>query len=45
MLPKHGFLRFYLISPESRDFLGFHCRAFIVYHIIYAFNIDFDIKF
>ena len=25
---------FYLISPESRDLLGFYCRAFIVYNIM-----------
>ena len=28
------FESFYLISPESRDLLGFYCRASIVYNII-----------
>ena len=27
-------LTFYLISPESRDFLGFCCRSSIVYNIM-----------
>ena len=30
----HGFLRFHLISPESRNLLGFYCRAPIVYDIM-----------
>ena len=30
---SHGFLMFF-ISPESRDFLGLYCRAFIVYNIM-----------
>ena len=36
---------FYLISLESRDLLGFYCRASIVYDIMLFFNVDFDIKF
>ena len=36
MLPKYFrlILTFYLISPESRDLLGFYCRASIVYNIM-----------
>ena len=36
MLPKYftSIWRFYLISPESRDLLGFYCRASIVYNIM-----------
>ena len=36
MLPKYFtlILMFYLISPESRDLLGFYCRASIVYNIM-----------
>ena len=36
MLPKYfaSILTFYLISPESRDFLGFYCRASIAYNIM-----------
>ena len=35
MLPKyfHLFLRFYSILLESRDLLGFYCRASTVYNI------------
>ena len=32
MLPKYS--RFYLISPESRDLLGFYFRASIVYNVM-----------
>ena len=35
MLPKYFTWTFtFLISPESRDLLGFYCRAFIVYNIM-----------
>ena len=36
MLPKylHLFLRFYSILLESRDLLGFYCRASTVYNIM-----------
>ena len=36
MLPKYFTLisTSYLISPESRDLLGFHCRASTVYNIM-----------
>ena len=36
MLPKYFtfILRFYSILPESRDLLGFDCRASIVYNIM-----------
>ena len=31
----HGFFKiFYLISPETRDLLGYYCRAFIVCNIM-----------
>ena len=35
MLPKYFTWTFmFLISPESRDLLGFYCRASIVYNIM-----------
>ena len=36
MLPKYFtlILRFYLTSPESRDLLGFYCKASVVYDIV-----------
>ena len=36
MLPNYFtlILTFYLISPASRDLLGFYCRASIVYNIM-----------
>ena len=30
----HFKARFYLISPERRDLLGFYCSAFMVYNIM-----------
>ena len=34
LVMAHGFLTFYLISPERRDLLCFYCRASIVYNIM-----------
>ena len=35
MLPKYFTWTFtFLISPKSRDLLGFYCRAFIVHNIM-----------
>ena len=30
----HLFLRFYSILPESRDLIGFYCRASMVYNVM-----------